>query len=177
MHAETAGGSQWWFRSTNIWIIIMIGWLFAQVFISVLLSYNENNVRGCYISSRCLCYELITHMNCHLVHHILPQDKSMVLIHQCTYKYCTQPSLWWSDAYLDNLVRHLGSRHSLSPKIKQHRDHMTITVFVGDYTNTRHARTHARFPVSPSLYLQLMIMMPVMKRQPATDSPMMRKDV
>lgn len=136
MHAKTGGGSRWWFRSTNIWIIIMIDWLFAQVFISVLLSYNENNVRGCYISSRCLCYELIMHMNCHLVHHILPQDKSMVLIHQCTYKYCTQPSLGWNDAYLDNLVRHLGSRHSLSPKMKRHRDHVTIIVFLGDYTGS-----------------------------------------
>lgn len=66
---------------------------FAQVLVSILLSYNENNVKGCHISSRSLWYELIMHMNCHLVHHILPQDKSVVLIHQCTYKYCTQPLL------------------------------------------------------------------------------------
>lgn len=112
-------------------------WLaFAQVLVSVLLSYNENNVRGCHISSRSLCSELIKHMDRHLVHHILPQDKSMVLIHQCTYKYCTQPSLWWNDAYLDNLVRHLGSRRTLSPKIKQQHDHMTV-MFLGDYTNIK----------------------------------------
>lgn len=104
-------------------------WLaFAQVLVSVLLSYNENNVRGCHISSGSLWYELIMHTSCHLVHHILPQDKSMALIHQCTYKYCTQHLLWWNDAYHDNLVQHLGSRRSLSPKIKQQQDHMTVIV-------------------------------------------------
>lgn len=64
----------------------------------------------------------------YLVHHILPQDKYMVLIHQCTYKYRTEPSLWWNDDYLDNLVRHLGSWRTLSPKIKQQQDHMTVIV-------------------------------------------------
>lgn len=63
-------------------------WLaFAQVLVSVLLSYNENNVGGCHTSSsRSFWYELIMNINHHLVHHILPQDKSTVLIHQCTYK-------------------------------------------------------------------------------------------
>lgn len=118
----------------------------AKVLVSVLLSYNENNVRGCHISSRRLWYELIMHMNYHLVHHILPQDKSMGLIHQCTYKYCT---LWWNDAYLDNLVRQLGSRRTLSPKIKSQQDHMTVTIVSS--TLDKHAAQKAarRVPCQP----------------------------